>query len=278
LGGELRNSLGRKVTGICNAAFLLLVVSGAYLWFPKKLSMHHLGPGLCFGKGLRARARDLNWHKTIGFWSAIPLFFIVLTGVIMSYTWATDLLYRITGTEPPQPQADLRVLTPQRSENRKGEHRGLTLPNSIQDTKSLDELLTIVKGKVPAWRSITFRVPTPRDKSISFSVDKGNGAQPQERIQLIVSRASGEVMGREEFTSYNLGRKLRTIARFLHTGEILGISGQIIAALASLGGGFLVYTGFSLAIRRVIGWRKRKALLSRVAQRSEKEFQAAVGS
>lgn len=46
-----------------------------------------------FRGALRGRARDWNWHNRIGFWSAIPLFFIVLSGVIMSYGWANNLLY-----------------------------------------------------------------------------------------------------------------------------------------------------------------------------------------
>ncbi|MEI9892584.1 MAG: hypothetical protein WDN28_01340 [Chthoniobacter sp.] len=33
---------------------------------------------------------------------ALPLLLIItLTGVIMSYAWANDLLYRLTGNEPP---------------------------------------------------------------------------------------------------------------------------------------------------------------------------------
>jgi uncharacterized iron-regulated membrane protein len=38
--------------------------------------------------------------------------------------------------------------------------------------------------------------------------------------------------------------------RFLHTGEALGWPGKLLAALASLGGAFLVWTGFALAWRR----------------------------
>ena len=46
-----------------------------------------------FRGGLAGRARDWNWHNVIGFWCATPLFLIVLTGVVMSYPWANDLLW-----------------------------------------------------------------------------------------------------------------------------------------------------------------------------------------
>ena len=38
--------------------------------------------------------------------------------------------------------------------------------------------------------------------------------------------------------------------RWLHTGEALGVVGQTIAGLASLGAAVLVWTGLSLALRR----------------------------
>ena len=52
-------------------------------------------------KGVTGKARDFNWHNVIGIWSAVPLFFVVLTAIPMSYTWGNNLIYRMTGTEPP---------------------------------------------------------------------------------------------------------------------------------------------------------------------------------
>jgi uncharacterized iron-regulated membrane protein len=43
---------------------------------------------------------------------------------------------------------------------------------------------------------------------------------------------------------------LTTTGMVIHTGEALGWFGQFIAALASLGGAFLVWTGFALSWRR----------------------------
>ena len=44
-----------------------------------------------------------------------------------------------------------------------------------------------------------------------------------------------------------------------HTGEVLGIPGQTIAGLVSLGGCFLFYTGIALSWRRFRAWRARRA-------------------
>jgi uncharacterized iron-regulated membrane protein len=246
------------------------VVSGFYLWFPKKYSLQHFRLGLWFQKGLKARARDLNWHKVVGFWSAVPLFFIVLTGVIMSYAWATNMLYRMTGTEPPPQQGGLRNAGVR-------EHRGKHL-HAVEGAQSLDELLAVVRRTVPGWQSITFRIPEQQDCSVTFSVDEGNGGQPQKRSQLTVDRTTAGIQRQEGFATYNLGRKLRTIARFLHTGEILGLGGQIIAAAASLGGAFLVCTGIALAIRRLARWSRRRAeTASQAGQAERKETEVLSG-
>ena len=51
-----------------------------------------------------------------------------------------------------------------------------------------------------------------------------------------MDRASGEVVRWEPFSSYTRGRQLRSILRFAHTGEVLGIVGQTVAGLVSIGG------------------------------------------
>jgi uncharacterized iron-regulated membrane protein len=251
LGSELRSGVGRRITGACNLLFLFLVLSGFCLWFPKRWLRQYLRPAIWFRGGLRGRARDWNWHNTIGFWSAIPLFFIVLSGVIMSYAWANNLLYRVTGTEPPPPPQQ-REGSPQRPpRHAHREHRA-------QIFQSVDALLAVARVQSPSWRSISFRLPSGGDRAVAFNIDGGNGGQPQKRSQVVVDRASGTILRAEGFATDNAGRKLRTAARFLHTGEIFGLPGQIVAAVASLGGAFLVWTGGSLAIRRLAGRMRRQ--------------------
>ena len=85
-GGELRDQL-RAVTGAANLAFLLIVLSGLWLWWPRTLTWSAVRNVIWFRRGLRPKARDFNWHNTLGFWSAIPLALIVASGVFISYQW-----------------------------------------------------------------------------------------------------------------------------------------------------------------------------------------------
>ena len=92
-----------------------------------------------------------------------------------------------------------------------------------------------------------------------FTIDQGTAASRSKRGTLTLDRATGAVVKWEPFASNSPGRRLRTMLRFAHTGEVLGLPGQTIAGIASAGGAVLVYTGLALSLRRFVAWRRRRA-------------------
>ena len=242
--GENR-AVARAITGACNAGFLFLVSSGFYLWWPRNWTWSQFKRILWFKRRLSGKSRDFNWHNVIGFWSAAPLFIIVLSAMVISYTWASNLVYRIAGESPPAPRA-----APAGNAN----------PQPGSQTKSpmdgVEALLAQGELQTADWQSISLRLPASAEDPLTLTIDEGNGGQPQKRGQLILDRKSGETRW-EPFSSYTPGRKARSFLRFAHTGEVAGATGQAIAALASLGGSVLVLTGLTLAWRRFRAWLVR---------------------
>jgi uncharacterized iron-regulated membrane protein len=248
-GGENR-AAGRAVTGASNLVFLFIVASGFYLWWPRKWTRKSLRAVTWFRRGQGGKARDFNWHNVIGLWSAVPLFIVVLSGVVISYTWASNLVYKVVGEQPPaQPQRG----APAPAGGGAGQQGG----GSVQ-LDGLEVLLKRAEQQVEGWLSITLQVPQKSDAPATFAIDRGNGGQPHLRAQLALDRVSGDVVRWEPASNNTAGRRLRSWLRFAHTGEVYGLTGQTIAALASLGGAFLVYTGLSLAWRRFYSWRGRR--------------------
>jgi len=94
-------ALGRAITGACNLGFLFLVLSGFYLWWPRNWTRQAFLNVLFFRRGLSGKARDFNWHNVVGLWSVVPLAIVVASGVVISYPWASDLVYRLAGETPP---------------------------------------------------------------------------------------------------------------------------------------------------------------------------------
>lgn len=234
LGARSSNrAAGRAVTGICNAVLLVLAVSGPYLWWRKKMT--------AFKFGLRGYARDWNWHNVTGVWCSLVLAMITTTGVIMSYQWANNLLYALTGSEAPPPPpalAEFERLQP-------------LVP------RNLNQLWTRAEQQAPGWRTISVRLPPVSDAPAIFSIREGGGWNIMVRSQVMLDPATAEVVRWEPYASLSLGRKLRLWARFLHTGEAGGLPGQTVACLASLGGGLLAWTGLALAGRRFYAWQVR---------------------
>jgi uncharacterized iron-regulated membrane protein len=254
--GENR-ATARAITGACNLGFLFLVVSGWYIWWPRNWSWSQVRNVIWFKRGLPGKARDFNWHNTIGYWSLAPLFFIVLSAVVISYTWAGNLVYRLAGENPPAPPQRAAPAQPggNASPLRGGSERGA----GQISFDGLDQLFLRAEQQVAGWQSISLRLPSSPDAPAAFTIDQGNGGQPQKRAQLTLDRKSGEVVRWEPFSSLTTGRRMRSILRFAHTGEVAGVGGQTIAGVASLGACFLVYTGLALSLRRFRAWLARRS-------------------
>ncbi len=252
MSGEGR-ALGRAVTGACNAAFLLLAITGIYIWWPKQLSWRFLKPVTFFKwRHNTARARDFNWHNTIGFWSSSILILLTITGLVISYQWANNLVYRLTGNQPPAPQAP-QAAGPNAQARNEQEPRNLIPAN-------LDQLWTRAEQQVAVWKSITLRLPARSGAPVSFSIDEGTSWNPIARSQLTFDPKTPDAVKWEPYAGLNAGRQLRSWVRSTHTGESGGLVGQILACLASLGGAMLVWTGLSLSWQRFRAWLVRRKL------------------
>lgn len=326
-------AVGKALTGASNAIFLFLAISGLYLWWPRKWTLRAMRPSLWFRRGLKGKARDWNWHNVIGFWSLPVIIVLTASGMVISYRWASDLVFKVTGNTPPTNQGP------------PGAQAGVKLPTPPPGAEKLklDALFAEARKGAPQWKSVSLRLggaprpggpqgapgqqgprgaqapgmegqgaqargprapgtegqggqgaqvrteggqgpqargeggPVPGGQSPQARAEGGQGPQAGGRggesrgggvealtftvreqdawplfasTQVSLDPFTGQVAKQEGYADFNSGRKLRTWLRFLHTGEALGWLGQLVAAIASLGGAVLVWTGFALAWRR----------------------------
>ncbi|MCC7010240.1 MAG: PepSY domain-containing protein [Acidobacteria bacterium] len=281
MSGEQRPT-GRALTGAANLMFLFVVLSGVYLWWPRTLTWTQFRNVLWFKRGVRAKARDFNWHNVIGFWSAIPLAIVVYSGTVISYPWSSDLVYRAMGEDPPAPAAGRGGGPggPGAGGGRGGGGRGgraggeprpargesASMPGATERAQpapsigsGVDDLVARAMQFQPGWQMLALRVPASERAPVVFTIDQGDAGQPNRRGTLTLDASTGAVQKWEDFSAQTPGRRMRTWLRFAHTGEIYGFTGQTIAGLVSAGGAVLVYTGLALALRRFLAWRKRIA-------------------
>lgn len=301
---------GKAVTGACNAAFLVLAVTGLYLWWPRKLTgtaFRAMGvPSL----KLRGKARDWNWHNAVGFWTAPVLIVLTATALPISYQWAGNLIYRVTGTAP--------IPRGTRPGGSAAPSSGISRPSEGAQLLSLQNLVEAAQKEIPDWKEISIRLgnryrmggtgerqparqeeggpestyrsgiagsgpvasaggqrsgprrkpgaadPAARqlEQAVSINIKQRNAWPLFSSIQLTLDPFTGAVLKKETFSDFNLGRKVRSWTRFLHTGEALGVIGQSVAGIASLLSLLLIWTGFALTWRRFF---RRKATATRSA-------------
>jgi uncharacterized iron-regulated membrane protein len=240
--GESRTT-GKAITGAANLVFLFLVVSGLYLWFPRQWKWSAFRPVLWFRRKLSGKARDWNWHNVLGFWSCVPLFFIVLTGSFISYPWMTALLYKAFGETPPAQSSAPRAAAPRS-----------TAPAAAPSLQGLNALWAKAEAESPGWKTISLALPV--GKTATFTVAGSHRGRPDLRSTLSLDPQTAAVSARETFDSFTPARQARTWGRWIHTGEAGGTIGQTIAGLASAAACVLVWTGFALTWRR---FRRKRA-------------------
>ena len=239
LAGDKRDA-GKLITGVSNLLFLFLALSGIYIWFPRNLSWRTVKPVIWFRGGVSGKARNFNWHNTIGFWCSLFLIVFTLTATVISFQWASNLLYTLTGNDLPPP-----------SSNQPQQEKPYEFPTAI------DAAWDTAIAQSPTWKSISLRLPIEKNSAV-FTIDEGIYWNMFGRSTLTVDANSGAVTKWDPYGTRNAGQQLRTWFRFTHTGETGGMIGQTIGFLACVGGAFLVWTGFSLALRRLSNWWSRR--------------------
>lgn len=244
-------STARLVTGVCNAAFLGLCLTGLWLWFPRKWSRRALRPLVWFVGDYRGKARDFNWHNVLGLWSAPALIVLTATGVVISFGWAHNLVFHAAG-EQPSKFRDFRMMA-------------VAVPtvspvSPRMPRLELDAIHARLLREFPTAESIAYTLQTdvPSLRPLNVAVFEPAMFSTAGRVMTYVDPFRGDVLSATRFSDRSAGLQARVWIRFLHTGEAFGLTGKIIAAATTAASLVLIWTGFALSWRRFSSKRKHQ--------------------
>ncbi|MBX3174211.1 MAG: PepSY domain-containing protein [Gemmatimonadaceae bacterium] len=261
----------KVVNGSANLVFLALVLSGLYLWWPRRWTRARLRATALPQWHRAGKVRDFNWHNSLGFWFAIPLALVIASGVFISFRWPGQVLDLALGSarERAEAAAALRGTTvaarggaeasvAQASQER-GSIAGTTTSQAapVGARAPLERYLETARHAHPAWSQLTLTLPEGNG-AVRVAVAEGNTYRPDLRWTLELDQASATLQRSSGYTDLSTARKIRAWVRFGHTGEVFGIFGQLLATIASAVGVLLVWTGYTLAWRRWRSWRQRR--------------------
>lgn len=229
---------GKLIVGISTLMFLLILITGIILWWPKNKKMIRQRLTLKWHAGWKRINHDL--HIVIGFYTAIFLFVFAFTGLAWSFEWFNDGIYKITNSSKEQPKPPLSVV-------KEGD-----LPISF------DRAYAVASQQMQGAEFYMINRPHEADGAFTVTIMPRDAIHERATNQLFIDQYSGQKIGQLLFQDKNLGQRVRSTFYPVHVGSIGGLPGRIVAFISCVAGFTFPVTGIILWINRLQKNKKKK--------------------
>jgi len=235
----LGKKIGKPLVGWSVVVFVLLLISGLILWWPKKWSRNSLRR--IFVVRWRARFKRLNYdlHKTVGFYLLIPALILALTGLVYSFPWVANSVYFVFSGGQPNVVREVRV------------HPAEQKPSPIPMDRAFADILK----SFPNADMISMRFRDDAAAPIDFQVRKVK-SRTYHFEWAFYDPASGDFLSSYGTDDLNSGEKVRAMNFDLHVGSFMGWGSKIFMFITSLVCASLPVTGFLVWYYKKSGKRK----------------------
>ena len=235
--------LGRLINGIATSLFLLGVLTGIFLWLPKKAKNWKQGLTVKWSGNWKRINHDL--HNTLAFYSLIALFIMAVTGPFWSFGW-----YK-TGWQKTWDTYQAPKEEPKANPAQETEPIQDSLPQPAAPVVSLDELLALANQQLPYEGNVRFTLPEDAEGEIGVSKSRIGFFARAGADQLKVIPATLEVKETVLFGDLPVRQQIGKSVKALHTGEIFGQFTKFLWVIACAIATSLPITG------TLIWWNKR---------------------
>ncbi|HAK78435.1 MAG TPA: hypothetical protein DCM71_16355 [Runella sp.] len=208
--------------------FLLMLLSGLYLWWPRKKSQRKMA----FNLQLKGKFQIVNYslHNTLGFYFLLPLMLITLTGIWWAIKPVQNLTYAALGQKMKEPKK---------------------LASTFQQGVkfSPDDALASVATQYAGWNEAHINFAKNTKEPLKVNLKYPYEIYKKSNV-FEFDQYSGKVLKKELFADYKTADKIKHSNRDLHTGQNFGIIGKLLAFFASLFAASLPITGFLIWYQR----------------------------
>jgi uncharacterized iron-regulated membrane protein len=217
------------VVGYATLLVLFNALSGVYLWWKRKLWR------LNFGVGSWRLNYDI--HNVVGLYIAPLMLISTLTGTVIAFPWANDLVLKVGHAEV--------------SEQRSVPLSSTAVPGA--KARTLDEQIAAAEAAVPSLKAQRIGMPSQPQDAIPITLAPVSGDDERARTAFL-DQYSGRLLLLTEPRSSDRSW-LRKIVP-LHTGSILGWPTKLLMCLTGLLFAVLSASG-------VLSWWKRAVIARR---------------
>jgi len=219
--------IGKTIVGVSVFIFLVLLITGICIWWPKRKTQIRRSLAIKFNGKWRRINYDL--HSVLGIYACLIVSIIAFTGLSISYEW---LKKGVNKTVNGGGQFQFEEKVPEVKASKLMDWNKLldaSFLESVKRSPNSDMYLIATLSKGSAVLNITvYEKALFYYKSDQYYFNANNGAVVKEL----------------KHGSKSNGLKFNEMNYDLHTGQILGTTGKIIAFIASLISTTLPITGF----------------------------------
>ncbi|WP_158825937.1 PepSY-associated TM helix domain-containing protein [Mucilaginibacter lacusdianchii] len=222
----LNTKYGQPIVGYSTLIFVILLISGLVLWWPKNLKKSNFNKS--FKVKWKAGFKRVNYdlHNVPGFYAMLVALILGLTGMMMALKWFQTTVYVVASRSitPPKPHLFASDTT----------SKALPYP--------MDIAFNIAKQKLADAERIGLS-PAAGNKGVIYATGYRGEEIFYDFDVLQFNQYTGKLLDRENYQDKNAGEKLIRMTYDLHVGAIWGLPGKILAFLASLIATSLPVTG-----------------------------------
>jgi uncharacterized iron-regulated membrane protein len=226
----LPHEIGQTVTATATLVFLIMLITGFILWYPKNKSAAKQRFWFKWKKGIKWKRKNYDLHNITGLYVLIIAVIFAITGLVWGFQWFAYSYYTTLGGEKSLIYED---------------------PISIIQTKAikkpLDQIWTLMQKEYPKAKSIEVHPPESASSSIAANANPEEGTYWKIDYRYFDQYNLEEQKVEHIFGRYKeakIADKLMLLNYDIHTGAVFGLAGKIFAFLISLLIASLPITGF----------------------------------
>lgn len=228
LDGEGRR-IGRTIIGISTLFFLLILVTGVLIAFPKNRAQWK--QFLTVKRGRKSQVWWYTSHRAFGWYCVIFLLLMAVTGPMWSFDWYRSGAAKLFGVDLPKRAG--------KSGGHDGsEQRKAQVPNTLAWNNALAQ----IKERVPHYVSISLSKKSATVKT------PGHHYRASDTYKF---DRKGNIIAVERYGDLPAERKVMGYAYLLHAGVWGGWLVKLLYFVACLGGIYLTVSGYWLYIKRL---------------------------
>lgn len=244
--------IGRPITGAATVVFVVTLVSGLFLWWPKSLSRLKAALTIRTRPNWSVLNRDL--HAVLGLYALVPLFIMGGSGLYWSYNDAFKQTAHLLLDGRPAPA---------KPEERRPEAKPDVPPFS---RLPYAVLLQQTHEAFPYPGAVRITFPESPDRPVLIAKTHSPTAISVPYVdRLKADVRTGEVRAREPFSSKTRAEQFLSLIKAIHTGTVGGGLTLVLYLLACLIGTSLPISGALHWLNKLRG-RRRAAELRLGAQ------------